>query len=289
MVSCWEYQVPWLLHLEKSLNLSGPRNLSQVKELRIEKTDDFSMDSFLATAMAELDEYNDKSSELPPISKDVYSKSSGSLPREIKREVDQMEDEGNEDEGNEDEGNEGEGEYLELSHGESLIARRMVPIVSLDAAKNYLQCLFQNEFGPDILPVYRVKKSPEGGDFLASVDLSRLTNGVRITGLGKSSKKKDAEKLAALDAIFILQQTFKTQETKSEDRNSRSYFNELYQGLWGSAPPVFEYGKNDKGGCTAKITLVNTPIVGQGPTKAKAANNAAEKAISFIEARYPSD
>ncbi len=52
------------------------------------------------------------------------------------------------------------------------------------------------------VPEYDVKQDPISKEFYALIDLAPIDGGLGIVGRGCSNKKKDAEKLAALDACI---------------------------------------------------------------------------------------
>jgi dsRNA-specific ribonuclease len=73
--------------------------------------------------------------------------------------------------------------------------------IDINQAKGDLQNLFQVALGPTGLPSYVLDQRNDKG-FYISVNLERI--GQKKIGRGRASKRKEAEKLAALDALLSL-------------------------------------------------------------------------------------
>jgi dsRNA-specific ribonuclease len=155
----------------------------------------------------------------------------------------------------------------------------------LDLAKNELQCYFQTRHGPRVVPEYVLDRNDASG-FFVSLDISKIDDGRGIVGRGVAAKKKDAEKLAALDALAKLQEQggfpMATEEPVGFGMNPKTKLNEVFHSVWRTSPAYTFHTDPATGHFTAELCVGNKVFRATGLSKAKASADVAEKALRYI-------
>jgi len=173
----------------------------------------------------------------------------------------------------------------------SCLAQQNPQLPSLDLAKNDLQSYFQTQLGPRSTKEieYALDKA-DGLEFFVSIALKRIDQSGDIVGRGRASRKKDAEKLAALDALVKLgwpRGKLSPPEISAPTVNPKVVLNEMFHKLWKSSPNYTFKTDPMTGLCTAELKVGNVVLEGTGVSKAKASAEVAEKALVFIQKTSP--
>jgi len=123
-----------------------------------------------------------------------------------------------------------------------------------------------------------------------SVDVTFVSDGGKhTTGYGRATTKKDAEKLAALDALIKLKKQKESAPTTTpaevQGKNPKAQLNELYQKLWKTCPH-YKFNHSD-GMYIAEVQVEDSVFLGKGGSKATASVEAARSALAYLAQTKP--
>jgi len=161
--------------------------------------------------------------------------------------------------------------------------------VDINMSKNQLQEIFQKRLGSQKIPEY-VSHRSTGSEFYVSVDVTFVSDGGKhTTGYGRATTKKDAEKLAALDALIKLKKQKESAPTTTpaevQGKNPKAQLNELYQKLWKTCPH-YKFNHSD-GMYIAEVQVEDSVFLGKGGSKATASVEAARSALAYLAQTKP--